>query len=82
MRAVQLPWRPYVFRTYFDTALMLSESKGMISHAYQQFWMGHTGDIEAQLWARVEGGRERGKNWAILAERSDSRDIPFLREKW
>ena len=48
MRAVQLPWRPYVFRTYFDTALMLSESKGMVSHAYQQFWMGHTGDIEAQ----------------------------------
>jgi hypothetical protein len=27
---------------------MLSESKGMISHAYQQFWMGHSGDIEAQ----------------------------------
>jgi integrase len=48
MRAVQLPWRPYVFRTYFDTTLMLAESKGLVSHAYQQFWMGHTGDIEAQ----------------------------------
>ena len=48
MRIVGLPWRPYVFRSYFDTNLMLSESKGMVSHAYQQFWMGHTGDIEAQ----------------------------------
>jgi hypothetical protein len=48
MRAVELPWRPYVFRSYFDTNLMLAESKGMISHAYQQFWMGHSGDMEAQ----------------------------------
>jgi len=48
MRIVGLPWRPYVFRSYFDTNLMLSESKGMVSHAYQQFWMGHSGDIEAQ----------------------------------
>ena len=48
MRICGLPWRPYVFRTYFDTALMLAENKGFISHAYQQFWMGHKGDIEAQ----------------------------------
>ena len=48
MRAIGLTWRPYVFRSYFDTNLMLAESKGMISHAYQQFWMGHSGDIEAQ----------------------------------
>ena len=27
---------------------MLAESKGFVSHAYQQFWMGHKGDIEAQ----------------------------------
>jgi integrase len=48
MRAAGLPWRPYVFRTYFDTALMLAESRGLVTHAYQQFWMGHKGDIEAQ----------------------------------
>ncbi len=48
MRAVGLPWRPYVFRSYFDTALMLADSKGLVSHAYQQFWMGHKGDMEAQ----------------------------------
>ncbi|MBI3859317.1 MAG: site-specific integrase [Thaumarchaeota archaeon] len=52
MRRVELPWRPYVFRTYFDTALMLAESKGLVSHAYQQFWMGHKGDIEAQYTTR------------------------------
>jgi hypothetical protein len=38
--------RPYVNRSYFDTNLMLAESQGMISHAYQQFFMGHKGDIE------------------------------------
>ncbi len=43
-----MPWRPYVFRTFFDTVLMLGESKGFLSHTYQQFWMGHKGDIEAQ----------------------------------
>lgn len=48
MRAVGLPWRPYVFRTYFDTYLMLAESRGFVSHAYLQFWMGHSGDIDAQ----------------------------------
>jgi hypothetical protein len=47
LRTAGLPWRPYVFRSYFDTNLMLSESKGIVSHAYQQFWMGHSGDIEA-----------------------------------
>ncbi|HZW56645.1 MAG TPA: hypothetical protein VFF30_10180 [Nitrososphaerales archaeon] len=52
MRAVDLPWRPYVFRSYFDTNLMLAESKGLVTHAYQQFWMGHTGDIEARYTTR------------------------------
>jgi integrase len=47
MRASGLPLRPYVFRSYFDTNLMLAESKGLLSHSYQQFWMGHSGDIEA-----------------------------------
>ncbi len=41
-------WRPYVLRAYFDTQLMLAESRGRISHAYRQFFMGHKGDIEAR----------------------------------
>ena len=52
MRAVGLPWRPYVWRSYFDTNLMLAESKGMVTHAYQQFWMGHVGDIESEYTVR------------------------------
>ena len=47
MKAVGLKQRPYVWRSYFDTNLMLAESRGLCSHAYQQFWMGHVGDIEA-----------------------------------
>ena len=44
-------WRPYVLRAYFDTQLLLAENHGKISHAYRQFFMGHKGDIEANLGA-------------------------------
>ena len=40
-------WRSYVFRSYFDTQLLLAESHGKISHPYRVFFMGHKGDIEA-----------------------------------
>ena len=40
-------WRPYVLRRYFDVRMMLAEADGMIIRDYRQFWMGHTGDIEA-----------------------------------
>jgi hypothetical protein len=52
MRASGLPWRPYVFRSYFDTEMLLGESKGLVSHAYQQCWMGHKGSIEATYTLR------------------------------
>jgi len=48
IREAGLRWRPYVFRSYFDTQLMLAESKGLILRDYRQFWMGHKGDIEAR----------------------------------
>jgi len=41
-------WRPYVLRAYFDTGMVIAESKGKISHPYLQFMMGHKGDIEAR----------------------------------
>ncbi len=47
MRASGLPWRPYVFRSYFDTMQMYAEGKGLISHTYSQVFMGHSGDIES-----------------------------------
>ena len=46
IRKAGFPWRPYVLRSYFDTQLMLAESKGMVIRDYRQFWMGHVGDIE------------------------------------
>ena len=40
--------RPYVLRAYFDTQLLLAESSGCMTHAYRQFFMGHTGDMESR----------------------------------
>ena len=46
IRKAGFTWRPYVLRSYFDTMLMLAESKGYVLRDYRQFWMGHKGDIE------------------------------------
>jgi len=46
IRRAGFSWRPYVLRSYFDTQLMLAESKGLVLRDYRQFWMGHKGDIE------------------------------------
>ena len=46
IRKAGFNWRPYVLRAYFDTQLMLAESKGLVLRDYRQFWMGHKGDIE------------------------------------
>lgn len=40
--------RPYVLRAYFDTNMIIAESKGLVSHPYLQFMMGHSGDMEAR----------------------------------
>src|SRR5207247_3301894 len=48
IRAAGFAWRPYVLRAYFDTQLLLAESRGKMTHAYRQFFMGHVGDIEAR----------------------------------
>ncbi|MDG7044651.1 MAG: site-specific integrase [Nitrososphaerota archaeon] len=46
IRGAGFPWRPYVLRSYFDTQLLLAESKGLVARDYRTFWMGHVGDIE------------------------------------
>ncbi len=48
IRASQYSWRPYVLRSYCATAFDIAESKGLISHPWRQFFMGHKGDIEAR----------------------------------
>ncbi len=47
MRMSGLTQRPYVWRSFFDTQLMIAESRQKISHSYRMFFMGHVGDIEA-----------------------------------
>ncbi|MEW6603465.1 MAG: site-specific integrase [Thermoproteota archaeon] len=41
-------WRPYVFRSYFDTQLLIAEARGKIAHDFRVFFMGHKGSIEAK----------------------------------
>jgi hypothetical protein len=41
-------WRPYVFRAYFDTQLLIAEAKGKMPHDFRVFFMGHKGSIEAK----------------------------------
>lgn len=41
-------WRPYVLRAYFDTQLLIAESKEKIAGDFRAFFMGHHGNIEAR----------------------------------
>jgi len=41
-------FRPYVFRAYFDTQMLMAESRGKIAHDFRVFFMGHKGSIEAK----------------------------------
>ena len=41
-------WRPYILRSYCGTAFDIGEARGLISHPWRQFFMGHKGDIEAR----------------------------------
>jgi len=48
IRAAGYKWRPYVLRAYAATQLDVAEARGLISHPWRQFFMGHKGDIEAR----------------------------------
>ena len=53
-------WRPYIFRIYFGTNLDSAEAKGLISHPWRQFIMGHKGDIE-ETYTKREGKIDEGR---------------------
>lgn len=53
-------WRPYIFRIYFGTNLDTAEAKGLISHPWRQFIMGHKGDIE-ETYTKREGKIDEGR---------------------
>lgn len=48
IRSAGFDWRPYVLRSYADTAFDIAEARGLVSHPWRQFFMGHKGDIEAR----------------------------------
>lgn len=48
IRRAGFSWRPYVLRAYFDTQLLLAESRGKVPHDYRVFWMGHKGSMDAR----------------------------------
>ena len=37
IRAAGFPWRPYVLRCYFETQMMIAESKGLIIRDYRVY---------------------------------------------
>ncbi len=41
-------WRPYILRAYFDTELLVAESKGRMAHDFRVFFMGHKGSMESK----------------------------------
>jgi len=47
-------WRPYVLRAYFDTQLLIAESRGKIAHDFRVFFMGHKGSMEARYTTNKE----------------------------
>ncbi len=59
LRSANLEMRPYVLRSYFASALDIAESKGLISHPWRQFIMGHKGDIEAVYSTNKKPSAER-----------------------
>lgn len=41
-------YRPYVLRSFFDTQLLIAESRGKMVHDFRVFLMGHKGNMEAR----------------------------------
>ena len=48
MRNAGLGFRPYALRVYWASSMDVAEAKGIVSHNWREFWMGHTGDISAR----------------------------------
>ncbi len=48
IRNAGLGFRPYALRVYWASSMDVAEAKGIVSHNWREFWMGHTGDISAR----------------------------------
>ena len=82
-------WRPYVFRAYFDTQLLIAESRGKIAHDFRVFFMGHSGSIEAKYTTNkgilpvvlVDEMREAFKRSEEFLDLEYSEDDPLYKQK-
>lgn len=48
IRKAGMKFRPYALRVYWASSMDVAEAKGIVSHNWREFWMGHTGDISAR----------------------------------
>ncbi len=48
IRSAGLKFRPYALRVYWASSMDVAEAKGIVSHNWREFWMGHMGDISAR----------------------------------
>ncbi len=78
-------WRPYVLRPYFDTQLLIAESKGKMAHDFRVFFMGHKGTMESRyttnkgvlpevLTAEMREAFARSEEHLDQSETADTRD--------
>lgn len=47
-------FRPYLFRAFFDTQLLICESRGLVARDFRSTWMGHRNSIE-QVYTTNKG---------------------------
>ena len=82
-------FRPYNLRCYFDTQLLLAESKGKLAHDFRVFWMGHTGSMEAryttnkgrlpkELVAEMREAYRRSERFLSTKPTDPGRDVGML----
>jgi integrase len=82
-------WRPYVLRAYFDTQLLIAESKGRMAHDFRVFFMGHKGSIEAKYTTNkgvlpevlINEMREAFKRSEEFLDLETKEDDPLLKQK-
>lgn len=82
-------WRPYVLRAYFDTQLLIAESKGKIAHDFRAFFMGHKGTIESKYTtnkgvlpeALIKEMREAFKRSEEFLDLEVTAEDPILKQK-
>jgi hypothetical protein len=85
-------WRPYVLRAFFDTQLLIAESRGKIAHDFRVFFMGHKGSMEAkyttnkgilpvQLVSEMRGAFSRSEEFLDLEKNNIEKQKEIPAEK-